>query len=290
MIILTPAKLNLYLKILNKRPDGFHELETLMTCIDIYDKLELNPIKKNIKFITNKPFGDACNDLCYKAADLFFRHHNNTCGIEIHLTKNIPDGAGLGGGSSDAAAILIGMQKIFGKPTIPIENIAAKLGSDVNFFIDGLTAWCDGRGEKINTITDAPALFAVVIFPKIHTPTPAVFKQFALTQRAHKVRLNDSQRSIFFAKPTFSNDLEQAACEYNNELKSCRERLKNLIPNNQIMLTGSGSAFFIICKSKKEAQNIKAKINMEKWKWPTFLVETNKQMIFKNKTRQGVCE
>lgn len=289
MIISTPAKINLYLSVLGKRPDGFHELETLMTAVSIYDRLTIEPRSTGISFETNRPFGPPEDDLCYRAAALFFANHSCGKGVALSLEKTIPDGAGLGGGSSDAAAVLVGLEKLYGPARLSVDEMAAQLGSDINFFIQAGSAWCYGRGEQIEIVADAPQLWAAIVFPKIHTPTPSVFKQLALTQWTGTARLDARQRREFFAKPTFSNDLEQAALEYKDELKSCRENLCDLFPNNHVVLSGSGSSFFVMCNNQKEAQKTVAELE-RKWEWPVFLVETNKQMIINNDARQGVCE
>ena len=280
--IQTPAKINLYLAVLGKREDGFHELETLMTGVSIYDRLEVRMGGKEITFTTNRPFGPPENDLCYKAAALFYEHAAIEEGVSINLTKGIPDGAGLGGGSSDAAAVLCALEYLCGPASLSNDDLAAQLGSDVNFFLKGGSSWCYGRGEKIEKLCKAPTLWAVIIYPQIHIPTPAVFKQFALTDTPAKAKLKDCEKDDFLSKALFSNDLEQAACVHNKELQRCQTRLQHLCPHNHVVLSGSGSSFFITATDKEEAQHIQTVIEKEVREWPVFLVETNKQMIYSN--------
>src|SRR5262245_8635037 len=155
--LLAPAKVNLFLEVLGKRPDGYHDLETLMVAIDLCDRLEFRPDDSGAVTLTCDDPGLTCGpaNLVLKAADRLRRHTNHSGGARIHLAKRIPMQAGLGGGSSDAATTLKGLTRLWslGLPDSELAKIGAEVGSDVAFFFSPGAAWCTGRGEKVEPVT-----------------------------------------------------------------------------------------------------------------------------------------
>src|SRR5438045_6147000 len=155
LVIAAPAKVNLFLEVLTKRPDGFHELETLMAAVDLFDTLEVRPGPAGEIDLECDPPGlpTGPENLVYAAADRLRRRAGRPgLGAAVRLTKRIPTRAGLAGGSSDAAATRVGLNRVWdlglGKPEVAA--VAAEVGSDVPFFVDGLpAAWCTGRGEVV---------------------------------------------------------------------------------------------------------------------------------------------
>src|SRR4030067_2793368 len=150
--IAAPAKINLFLEILGKRPDGYHELETVMQEISLFDYLSMEESDKDVLFSCSNPGLAAGEDnLVVKAVRLFQKESGISKGVKVFLDKKIPVGAGLGGGSSDAAATLAGLNKLWktGYDETKMMSIAGKLGSDVAFFVLGKTALCKGRGEAV---------------------------------------------------------------------------------------------------------------------------------------------
>ena len=165
-----PAKINLFLEILGKRNDGYHEIETVMQEIDLVDNLQFEEIQEGVRLNCNdKNIPSDENNLVCKAANLILNECGIRKGVLISLEKNIPVGAGLGGGSSDAAATLKALNLLWkiGLNDAELMEFAAKLGSDIPFFIKGKTALCSGRGEKITPIEVKSEMNYLVIFPHI---------------------------------------------------------------------------------------------------------------------------
>src|SRR5437764_9802271 len=152
MQVLAPAKINLSLRVRGKRPDGFHEIETLISPISLYDKIEIENQNRWIDFSCDDPTLSTGDDnLVVRAAKIFLEHAKIKSGVSIKLQKKIPHGAGLGGGSSDAAATLRGLNQLFktGFSLEELANLGSQIGSDVPFFLFGLAATCKGRGEIV---------------------------------------------------------------------------------------------------------------------------------------------
>lgn len=153
-----PAKINLFLSILAKRPDGYHEIDTVFQSISLCDTIRLYPQQTGILlFCSDSALPSDNRNLAYRAASAYFTEAGNTGGVQIHLIKRIPSGAGLGGGSSDAAAVLLGLNALAKKPLSDAQlfKIAVSLGADVPFFLRGGTARANGIGE---ILSDAPPL------------------------------------------------------------------------------------------------------------------------------------
>src|SRR5437868_14004366 len=155
--LLAPAKVNLFLEVLGQRPDGFHELETLMVAVDLCDRLEFRPDDSGALTLTCDDPGLTCgpDNLVLKAAEQLRRSTKETRGARIHLEKRIPMQAGLGGGWSDAAATLKGLNQLWrlGLADAELARLGAEVGSDVAFFFSPGAAWCTGRGEKVEPVT-----------------------------------------------------------------------------------------------------------------------------------------
>ena len=150
LVVKAPAKINLGLEVIGKRADGYHDIVTIFQEIALADELELTLNEEGITFSVDDPsLPTDAENLAYRAASLFFENYSKKCGVEIKLIKKIPHQAGLGGGSSDAAAVLKGLNQLCNKPysADDLAQIALKLGSDVPFFLRGGTAYATGRGE-----------------------------------------------------------------------------------------------------------------------------------------------
>ncbi len=171
MQLFAPAKINLSFKILRRREDGFHEIETLMAPISLGDELTIEPNDSGsgIAFSTDDPTLPAGEDnLVVRAARSFFAEINEEPGVRIRLQKKIPHGAGLGGGSSDAASTLLGLNQLHEGGVSParLTNLAAALGSDVPFFLAQSAARCRGRGEIVEAVERLPALSLLLLKPE----------------------------------------------------------------------------------------------------------------------------
>src|SRR5437867_9638010 len=179
MQVLAPAKINLSLKILGKRPDGFHEIETLIAPIALCDELNIEKQPRGIDFScdnTSLPGGD--ENLVVRAAKTFLEGTSINMGLSIHLKKKIPHGAGLGGGSSDAASTLLGLNELF-QTNLPRQaqaKMAESIGSDVPFFIFQSAAWCKGRGELITPTKLGGRLSILLLKPEFGVHTDWAYK------------------------------------------------------------------------------------------------------------------
>ncbi|MCK5672928.1 MAG: 4-(cytidine 5'-diphospho)-2-C-methyl-D-erythritol kinase [Spirochaetales bacterium] len=260
--IFAPAKLNLHLQITAKRNDGFHNLTSLFQMISLYDEIIIETIKKN-KIIINGDFNCIPKDnLIYKAADWLKNTLNITSGFNISCIKKIPSGAGLGGGSSDAAATLLGIISLL---NLDIENTllhkgALSLGSDVPFFLGSGTAIVMGRGEKLFSLETRQDLFLLVTDTGIHSSTKEAFRTLNLnyekidtlsTEEITKAYLNTVPSSWAF-KNSFSHYLYEKHSIYMKILEEL-----NLNGSEFSSVTGTGSSVFGVFSDELVADNAK---------------------------------
>ena len=179
VFVRAPAKINLTLDVLGKRPDGYHALASVMQTIAVYDTIALWPRPAGeITLACNAPELSGESNLAWRAARLISAVTGGAHGVHIELRKEIPTQGGLGGGSSDGAAILVALNRWWqlGLSTAALIDLAAQLGSDVPFFIVGGTALIEGRGEIVTPLPDVTPLWLVVAKPPVNVPTPAVFR------------------------------------------------------------------------------------------------------------------
>jgi len=245
-----PAKINLSLRILGKRPDGFHELETLMVPIGLADPIEISHGGgKGIEFLCSDPeLPGGGDNLCVKAAEAFLASTGLDHGIRIALMKKIPHGAGLGGGSSDAAAVLKGLNELFNHPLVEEElhQIAATLGSDVPFFLHGGAAMCRGRGEILEEAPVLPERTLLLIKPPFPVPTAWAYRHYAdLKESGMSPPPQQRQRLGEFE---IVNDLEPAVFHKYLLLPVMKEWLLEQSGVECAFMTGSGSTMVAVTK------------------------------------------
>lgn len=194
--IRAPAKINLFLEITGKRPDGYHEIETVMQAVSLYDRIEIKETSKDeIEIFSNHPV--LCRDktnLVFQAAALIKKRYAIKQGARFFIDKRIPIGAGLGGGSSDAAATILGLDKLWSLKLSPTELmvLAARLGSDVPFFINGGTSLCQGRGEIIFPLPFRKQCHYLIISPGIFIPSGKIYhnlKKEDLTKAGQSINI-----------------------------------------------------------------------------------------------------
>jgi 4-diphosphocytidyl-2-C-methyl-D-erythritol kinase len=239
-----PAKINLYLHILGRRADGFHELETLMAPISLGDTLEIDLIsgEGNIEFTCSDPtLADAKDNLATKAARIFLEEFKLTTGVRIHLEKAVPVGAGLGGGSSDAAAVLLALRDLtqIDCPDARLAGLAARLGSDIPFFIYRTQAICRGRGEIIEPVQPKDALQGLLVHPGFGVSTPWCYKTYAQNPRP-------GEPGRAFADFTLRNDLEPAAFSKYPWLPTVKRWFQKQPDVLDSLMSGSGSSVFAL--------------------------------------------
>ena len=254
--IKTPAKLNLFLEVVGKRADGFHDLETIMHTVDLFDEISISRAKEGISFSTSGiAAGPDSRNLGLRAAQMFFARSRGLGGAVIQLHKNIPVGAGLGGGSSDAAAVLVGLNHVAGEPFARAELVAManELGSDMAFFFVCGTALCTGRGEQVQPIEGIGPLRFHLVFPGFPSITGDVFQNLnlGLTKTKNDISIfidilrNGTPQALGAA---LFNRLEEAAFRTASSVRQFRDQLKQR-GLGAYFLSGSGSTFFRIVSS-----------------------------------------
>jgi 4-diphosphocytidyl-2-C-methyl-D-erythritol kinase len=253
-----PAKINLSLRILGVRPDGFHELETLMVPITLADTVEVSHgISHGITMICNDPeLPTGSDNLCVKAAEAFRAATGLDHGIAITLLKRIPHGAGLGGGSSDAAAVLKGLNELFDDPLVDEElhQIAATLGSDIPFFLGNGAIWCRGRGEILETASAIPQRRLLLIKPPFPVPTAWAYKKYAELKESRK--LPDQAEKQFLGELEIINDLESAVFHKYLLLPVMKSWLREQSGVEASFMTGSGSTMVAVLAQETASEKI----------------------------------
>lgn len=265
----SPCKVNLLLNILGKRPDGFHELETVMLPVPVYDRLTFQRAGSGIQLTCSESsLPTDSRNLVYRAAEAFLKTANIHDGVTLHLEKRIPMAAGLGGGSGNAATTLLGLNEIFGHPLAPgqLETIAASLGSDIPFFLQNKPALATGRGEKIESLDFFPALRGtalLLIHPGFGIATAWAYQQLAKFPDALNGRAGRAQKLVSLLQPA---DLKSAAAELYNSLEAPALEKYPLLALFQeflrekgavgTLMSGSGSTTFAIVENPGEAEKL----------------------------------
>jgi 4-diphosphocytidyl-2-C-methyl-D-erythritol kinase len=261
LLVLAPAKINLSLLIAGKRPDGFHEIETVMAKIDWYDEVLLQPARRaGIELICNGPqwAPPGEDNLVYRAAKSLLESYGLRKDIRIKLTKNIPAGTGLGSASSDAAAALIGINRYLelGLDKKDLCKLAAKLGSDVAFFLDGPLAFCTGKGEKIKNLDEIFDFTAVLILPNVSVSTEKVYGNYRHNRQLYEklnIEIKDHIRKnrIDLLVRMCANMLAESCFDLEKSLAELKKTIESL-GFGPCCLSGSGSAMFCIIESGDE--------------------------------------
>jgi 4-diphosphocytidyl-2-C-methyl-D-erythritol kinase len=275
----TPAKINLGLHIHGKREDGFHELETIFQMVSLYDDVELELLSSGIKLECDSP-GVPTDDtnLAYKAANLLRQSYQvEDKGVSIRLKKNIPFGAGLGGGSGNAAGVLMGLNHLW---NLKIEReklskLAAELGSDVPFFLTSPCALGMGRGEKLKALKPCAKFQVLLVFPGFPVATSWVYQnlKLKLTKRENNIsilRKNLSLSDITSLGSQLYNDLEPLVIQRFPEVQVVKDEL-GAWGALGVLLSGSGSTVFGIFDDPDKARVACAGLNGT---WERVLVET----------------
>jgi len=277
-----PAKINLFLRVINRRADGFHELETVMAKITLADQLRFEPrgddeITLSVKQSFPPALGamempPADDNLVVKAARLLQLSTGVREGIAITLQKHVPAAAGLGGGSSDAATTLLALNSIWqvGYSRTQLGELAAQLGSDVPFFIaKAACALCRGRGEQIEPLSLRSRFHLVLAKPRSGLSTAAVFRNCTPEPNgssAEKWRRIAAQGTIVEAAHCLHNSLQAPAETLNAEVVDMKARFARLgVCGHQ--LTGSGSAYFGLCRTSRQARCYAARLRQQGVPW-----------------------
>lgn len=281
----SPAKINLALEIKNKRPDGYHNLISIMQTISLFDKIEIKKNKKLKCYCNDKNVPSGNKNLAMKAAIEFFKHTKLNANVKIKIFKKIPTQAGLGGGSSNAATVLIGLNQMFKANLNKHElcNIAAKIGADVPFFIFKKTALVSGIGEKIKPLKSINLNNILIIKPKyININTKKAFEKHDLickniqkpTAKIELIAKKLEQQSVHFSScchdlfNSFENSLSNEHSQQINEIKLNLKKFGALVA----LMSGSGSSVFGVFDNLKDAK--KANKQFSRKKFLKFLCKT----------------
>lgn len=272
------AKLNLYLEILDKRPDGYHNLRTVFERISLNDTLTLKEIDSpEIRIISDsKDIPCDSRNLAYKAAEILKEDFGIEKGLEIRIKKIIPVGAGLGGGSSNAASVLLGLNRLWrlGLSRGRLLGYAAKLGSDVSFFIYNCPyALGTSRGEKIRPLKSwKKRLWHILVVPKINVPTKEIYQEFD-KGRGLNPDAGTDPGACPNIKAMLFNRLEEAAFRRYPQVREVKEILLKEAGLENALMSGSGSAVFGLVDSRKEGLKIAKRVSRFK-DWKIFVVKT----------------
>lgn len=259
-----PAKINLLLDVLHKRDDGYHEVEMVMTMIDLADRLEMQELPRDTIIISSQagyiPLDE--KNLAFQAAKLIKERYDVRSGVYIHLDKRIPVAAGLAGGSSDAAAALRGLNRLWrlNIPTEELQELGAELGSDVPFCVTGGTAIARGRGEKLEPIEAPPPCWVVLAKPPIHVSTQEIYGRLQANAIERHPSTRDMLRAIRerrFAEmcEAMGNVLEDVTIRYYPEVKQIKDCMLRLGADGA-MMSGSGPTVFGLVQKQSKVSRI----------------------------------
>ncbi len=262
------AKLNLGLRILAKRADGYHELRTVFQTISLADSLGVSYMAARKTEIVVDGTPHIPDNLVERAARILLDHLKLTAKVHFTLKKVIPTGAGLGGGSTDAAAVLLSLPVLAGK-RVPLEvllKLAAQLGSDIPYFLHGGTTLGLGRGEELYPLPEVKASKVLLIAPAVHSSTAEAYRDLSaqLTSESLQPKLSNFQQQVWLgdtAKP--ANDFESVIFTRHPELARIRQRLVKLGAGYAAM-TGSGSAIFGVFNSSEALLQARKALSREK--------------------------
>ncbi len=247
--VTAPAKLNLFLHVTGRRDDGYHLLETVFRFIGFADTLRLR-VRSDGRIERQEALPGVApgQDLCERAARLLQFEAGVRLGADISLEKRIPMGGGLGGGSSDAATVLIALNRLWGLdwPRARLQELAVRLGADVPVFVFGRSAFASGIGERLRPV-ELPAAWYLVLVPPVAVPTASVFADPELTRNSDPIKIHR-----FSAGPG-RNDLEPVVCRQHPDVAKHLEWLRARAPAG---VTGSGGCVFAAFASQAEALQV----------------------------------
>jgi 4-diphosphocytidyl-2-C-methyl-D-erythritol kinase len=268
MQILAPAKINLSLKILGRRNDGFHELDTLIVPISLYDEIRIDKGQHGIKFRCDDPSVPQDDDnLAVRAAEAFFETTKIESAISIELKKKIPHGAGLGGGSSDAASVLLALNELFEAKLSRkvLAEMAEAIGSDVPFFLFQSAALCKGHGEMVSPVKLNRQFSILLLKPAFAVSTAWAYSRWQNSREVPGIRYEAQE----FAEQAFVNDLERPVFEKFVFLAHLKMWLLSQPEVSAALMSGSGSTMFAVMRANTDADSVakraKGTLDPELW-------------------------
>jgi 4-diphosphocytidyl-2-C-methyl-D-erythritol kinase len=276
LLLKAPAKINYRLEVLRKRADGYHDLRMVMQRIDLSDEIEivLRDSPGIDVFCDSETVSGGRENIAWRAADAILSLHGSRVGMDISITKKIPVAAGLGGGSSDAATVLMGLNEMLslGFSDAKLMEIGVRLGADVPFFIFKKTALAEGIGEKLTPVQGLPQVWLVLVNPNLHVSTAWVYQNLTLTNRKDDYKLPRFCNRIEDICSILTNDLEAVTIGRFPVIKEIKSSLIALGAKG-VLMSGSGPTVFAVFASEEEARCSQAKIS-EVDGWTSFLTRT----------------
>ncbi|MBT0652338.1 4-(cytidine 5'-diphospho)-2-C-methyl-D-erythritol kinase [Geomobilimonas luticola] len=261
-----PAKVNYRLDVLRRRPDGYHDLRMIMQRFDLCDdvRIALSDIPGIRVTCGSEGVPDGPENIAWRAADALLSLAGRETGVEITITKRIPVAAGLGGGSSDCATVLMGLNQLLGLglSDARLMEIGVKLGADVPFFIFGKTALAEGIGEQLTAIEQIPPVWLAIVNPNVPVSTAWVYQNLQLTNRSDDFKMPRLYSSIADICAILGNDLEAVTVKRYPVISEIKERLRSLGAVGALM-SGSGPTVFGIFEKEEEARQAVADLARE---------------------------
>ncbi len=287
----SPAKINLFLDVLEKRNDGYHNIVTVFEKIDLCDRIQLSESSEDIEITSNvEGLASGEDNLAYRACSLLKESYGISNGVKIHIEKNIPIAAGLGGGSSNAAATLKGLNELWrlGIKDEELYDIGKKLGADAPFFIFNHSfALGRARGDEINPIKTDLQMWHVIITPPVPVPTREIYanSNLNLTEIRPDVRIllrAIENKRFEEIKKYLHNTLEHIVAKKVTDISRAKDFVKNK-GFDAVCVTGSGPTIFVLTNGRKEAEDLKDKFlksfSLDQHGWKVFVAKTFKSSI-----------
>jgi len=276
MKLFSPAKINLFLQITGKRPDGYHDIVTLMCCIGIYDIVSLNfGAEKTAVSCSDPTVPKDSTNLAHRSARLFFKTLDIDESVNISIKKNIPIAGGLGGGSSNAAAVLLGLNRHYGYPFTrdELRTMGLKIGADVPFFIFQKPALASGIGEKLEAYEGLPLFHVVLIYPGFAVSTETTYKNLnlGLTKCKKKLKGFSFNKQYFNAAYHLCNDLESVTASKYPDIGEAKAELMRHGALGALM-SGSGPSVFGLFSDPHTAKGANHALSKAS-KWQVFLAD-----------------
>ena len=266
----TPAKINLFLEVHGRRPDGYHAVTTLLTALDWHDRVEIEPAEEDHLVVTGAEVPADGSNLVWRAVAAA-RSRREIPPLSIRLHKAIPPGSGFGGGSSNAAGTLVLLQELYPHASAePLDRVAAELGSDVPFFLGDGWALATGRGEVLEDGPRPPLggdrPWFLLVIPELPSSTPTAYGALSFPLTSPDGPITFPTRTFVTSRRWMTglfNRLERPVLTLHEGLAALAERLESTVAGRWRM-TGSGSAFYVVCETRLEADGL-ARILAEEW-------------------------
>lgn len=258
------AKINLTLSVGRKRADGYHDIDSVMHSISLADTITLEKADTVTLAVVKGCAPAGRDNLVVKAAELFLREKRISSGVSMTLAKEIPSEAGMGGGSSDAAAVLRGLSALYETGDTPesLAAMGASLGADVPFCVIGGAARCTGIGDQLTALPPWEALPLLIVRPQASVSTAKAYAAIDALPRRRKDSTEDCVKALETKDrrllSSLANDFEDALFPLNPILKETAAALRSL--SRPVLMTGSGSAFFLVLENREEAAPLRAKL------------------------------